>query len=144
MEEFYSDKFAFVERSGTMKAPVGLSSDRTVLRQQNGGISSRQVPICPLYLLLRPFPAIFSNPILIPFRIYFLEPNGQKHPLALRVEGVDIGFYPFHPLFPCQLYHLQNAPPPDVLVLERFTYHNGNSALFCRETSPTNSPSYSI
>ena len=39
-------KAAFVERSGTMKAPVGLSSDRTVLRQQDGGASPRQVPIC--------------------------------------------------------------------------------------------------
>ena len=29
--------FAFVKRSGTMKAPVGLLSDRTVLRQQDGG-----------------------------------------------------------------------------------------------------------
>ena len=29
-----------------MKAPVGLLSDRTVLRQQDGGASPRQVPIC--------------------------------------------------------------------------------------------------
>ena len=28
-----------------MKAPVGLLSDRTVLRQQDGGASPRQVPI---------------------------------------------------------------------------------------------------
>ena len=40
------DKFAFVERSGTMKAPVGLLSDRTVLRQQDGGASPRQVRVC--------------------------------------------------------------------------------------------------
>ena len=32
MEGPHPDKFAFVERSGTMKAPVGLLSDRTVLR----------------------------------------------------------------------------------------------------------------
>ena len=29
-----------------MKAPVGLLSDRTVLRQQDGGASPRQVPVC--------------------------------------------------------------------------------------------------
>lgn len=28
-----------------MKAPVGLLNDRTVLRQQDGGASSRQVPV---------------------------------------------------------------------------------------------------
>ena len=32
MAEFHSDKFAFAKRSEAMKAPVGLSSDRTVLR----------------------------------------------------------------------------------------------------------------
>ena len=31
--------FAFVERSGTMKAPVGLLSDRTVLRSKMEGPS---------------------------------------------------------------------------------------------------------
>ena len=40
------DKFAFVERSGTMKAPVGLLSDRTVLRKQDGGAPPRQVRVC--------------------------------------------------------------------------------------------------
>ena len=40
------NNFAFVERSGTMKAPVGLLSDRTVLRQQDGGASPRQVRVC--------------------------------------------------------------------------------------------------
>ena len=34
-----ADKFAFAKRSGAMKAPVGLLSDRTVLRQQDGGAS---------------------------------------------------------------------------------------------------------
>ena len=29
-----------------MKAPVGLLSDRTVLRQQDGGASPRQVRVC--------------------------------------------------------------------------------------------------
>ena len=38
-------KFAFVERSRTMKAPVGLLSDRTVLRQQDGGALPRQAPV---------------------------------------------------------------------------------------------------
>ena len=46
MAEFHSDKFAFAKRSETMKAPVGLSSDRTVLRQQDGGVSLRQVRVC--------------------------------------------------------------------------------------------------
>ena len=32
------DKFAFVEQSGTMKAPVGLLSDRTVLRSKMEGL----------------------------------------------------------------------------------------------------------
>ena len=32
-----SKQFAFVERSGTMKAPVGLLSDRTVLRSKMEG-----------------------------------------------------------------------------------------------------------
>ena len=32
MEGPHPDKFAFAQRSGTMKAPVGLLSDRTVLR----------------------------------------------------------------------------------------------------------------
>ena len=30
-------KFVFAQRSGAMKAPVGLLSDRTVLRKQDGG-----------------------------------------------------------------------------------------------------------
>jgi len=46
MEGPRPDKFAFVEQSGAMKAPVGLSSDRTVLRQQDGGASPRQVRVC--------------------------------------------------------------------------------------------------
>ena len=47
MAEFHSDKFAFAKRSETMKAPVGLSSDRTVLRTaQDGGVSLRQVRVC--------------------------------------------------------------------------------------------------
>ena len=47
MAEFHSDKFAFAKRSEAMKAPVGLSSDRTVLRTaQDGGVSLRQVPVC--------------------------------------------------------------------------------------------------
>ena len=33
-------KLAFAQRSGAMKAPVGLLSDRTVLRQQDGGASA--------------------------------------------------------------------------------------------------------
>ena len=40
------DKFAFVERSGAMKSPVGTLSDRTVLRQQDGGAPPRQVRVC--------------------------------------------------------------------------------------------------
>ena len=46
MAEFHSGKFAFAKRSEAMKAPVGLSSDRTVLRQQDGGVSLRQVRVC--------------------------------------------------------------------------------------------------
>ena len=38
-------KLAFAQRSGAMKAPVGLSSDRTVLRKQDGGVSPRQVTV---------------------------------------------------------------------------------------------------
>jgi hypothetical protein len=37
MEGPRPDKFAFVEQSGTMKAPVGLLSDRTVLRSKMEG-----------------------------------------------------------------------------------------------------------
>ena len=44
------DKFAFAKRSEAMKAPVGLSSDRTVLRQQDGGVSLRQVRVFPCLL----------------------------------------------------------------------------------------------
>ena len=40
------DKFAFVERSSTMQTPVGCASDRTVLRQQDGGAAPRQVCVC--------------------------------------------------------------------------------------------------
>ena len=40
----HPDKFAFAQRSGAMKAPVGLLSDRAVLRQQDGGASPRQAP----------------------------------------------------------------------------------------------------
>ena len=36
-------KLAFTQRSGAMKAPVGLLSDRTVLRKQDGGALPRQV-----------------------------------------------------------------------------------------------------
>ena len=39
-------KLAFAQRSGAMKAPVGLLSDRTVLRKQDGGASPRQVRVC--------------------------------------------------------------------------------------------------
>ena len=46
--------FAFAQRSGAMKAPVGLSSDRTVLRQQDGGASPRQVRVCKYRNPLRP------------------------------------------------------------------------------------------
>ena len=45
MEEPCPDKFAFAQRSGAMKAPVGLLSDRTVLRQQDGGASPRQAQL---------------------------------------------------------------------------------------------------
>jgi len=40
-------KLAFAQRSGAMKAPVGLSSDRTVLRKQDGGALPRQVTVAP-------------------------------------------------------------------------------------------------
>ena len=36
---------AGVNKEEIMKAPVGLSNDRTVLRQQDGGVSLRQVPV---------------------------------------------------------------------------------------------------
>ena len=42
---FCRAKFAFAQQSGAMKAPVELLSDRTVLRQQDGGASPRQVPL---------------------------------------------------------------------------------------------------
>ena len=35
-------KLPFAQRSGAMKAPVGLLSDRTVLRKQDGGALPRQ------------------------------------------------------------------------------------------------------
>ena len=38
-------KLAFAQRSGAMKAPVGLLSDRTVLRKQDGGALPRQVTV---------------------------------------------------------------------------------------------------
>ena len=38
MEGPRPDKFAFVERSAAMKAPVGLLSDRTVLRSKMEGL----------------------------------------------------------------------------------------------------------
>ena len=37
-------RFAFAKCSGAMKAPVGLLSDRAVLRQQDGGALPRQAP----------------------------------------------------------------------------------------------------
>ena len=40
------DKFAFAQQRGAMKAPAGLLSDRTVLRQQDGGAPPRQVRVC--------------------------------------------------------------------------------------------------
>ena len=43
MEGPRPDKFAFVKRSGTIKSPVGTLSDRTVMRQQDGGALPRQV-----------------------------------------------------------------------------------------------------
>ena len=49
MQDFVQSKkalFAFAQRSGAMKAPVGLLSDRTVLRKQDGGASPRQVRVC--------------------------------------------------------------------------------------------------
>ena len=46
LRDIYAGKITnWKERSRTMKAPVGLLSDRTVLRQQDGGASPRQVPI---------------------------------------------------------------------------------------------------
>ena len=44
MEGPRPDKFRVCKRSAAMKAPVGLLSDRTVLRQQDGGAPPRQVP----------------------------------------------------------------------------------------------------
>ena len=46
MEGPRPDKFAFAKRSAAMKAPVGLLSDRTVLREQDGGAPPRQVRVC--------------------------------------------------------------------------------------------------
>ena len=43
--EHIEGKFAFVKRSETMKSPVGTLSNGTVLRQQDEGTKSRQVPI---------------------------------------------------------------------------------------------------
>ena len=60
MEGPRPDKFAFVKRSGTIKSPVGTLSDRTVLRQQDGGASPRQVPVCRTALNNRKAPA-FQN-----------------------------------------------------------------------------------
>ena len=65
------DKFAFVKRSGTIKSPVGTLSDRTVLRQQDGGASPRQVPVCRTALNSGKAPA-FQNGcrgFLVYFRI---------------------------------------------------------------------------
>ena len=74
MAEFYSDKFAFAQATNT---PVGCLSDRTVLRKQNGGVSLRQVPICPLYPLRRPM-CWFWNALLTTMAIphYF----AGRHP----------------------------------------------------------------
>ena len=41
--------FAFAKRSGAMKVPVGLLSNRTVLHKQDGGASPRQVTIKEKY-----------------------------------------------------------------------------------------------
>ena len=66
-----------------MKAPVGLLSDRTVLRQQDGGASPRQVRVCkyrnplrPLRVQISPFVTcgdIFPRPgEVIPLRGSFM------------------------------------------------------------------------
>ena len=47
--EIFKVRFAFAQRSGAMKAPVGLLSDRTVLRKQDGGASPRQVTVKEKY-----------------------------------------------------------------------------------------------
>ena len=49
----YNNNFAFVERNGTMKAPVGLLSDRTVLRSKMEG----------------PRPDKFQFVVLVPSRV---------------------------------------------------------------------------
>ena len=40
-------KLPFAQHSRAMKAPVGLLSDRTVLRKQDGGALPRQVTVAP-------------------------------------------------------------------------------------------------
>ncbi len=62
----------------------------------------------------------------IPFLSGFLKADGQKHVLALRVKGIDVGLYRIHTLFFRQLQHIQNAPPPDVPVLIGFADNDAN------------------
>ena len=44
----YNNNFAFVERNGTMKAPVGLLSDRAVLRSKMEGPRPDKFPFAVL------------------------------------------------------------------------------------------------
>ena len=64
-QDFY--KFAFVERSRTMKAPVGLLSDRTVLRSKMEGLCPDKFQFAePTRRLPQPsaFPAGWGHPAL--------------------------------------------------------------------------------
>ena len=49
------------ERSAAMKAPVGLLSDGTVLRQQDGGASPRQVHVCERSAAMKALVGLLSD-----------------------------------------------------------------------------------
>ena len=85
-------KLAFAQRSGAMKAPVGLLSDRTVLRKQDGGALPRQVRICPALLDQKLHRRICSSVELFCLPTAWSE-NEKRMQNAVRLKKCQDGIF---------------------------------------------------
>ncbi|MFQ9529105.1 MAG: hypothetical protein ACLRZ1_11245, partial [Faecalibacterium sp.] len=73
------------------KAPVGLLSNRTVLRKQDGGAVPRQVRICPALLDQKLHRRICSSVELFCLPTAWSE-NEKRMQNAVRLKNVRTGF----------------------------------------------------
>lgn len=78
----------------------------------------------------------FSERVRIPFLIRLRKSNRPEHPLALRVEDIDVGRDLRHALLLCQLQQLQNALPPNMPVLIFLADNNREFAAVAQRNVP--------